>query len=284
VKPGATDVVLRLVRPGSITGTVIGLPLARVWLRRSGGITGAASVPGNLRTILARDDHFRFDGLVPGDYTLLAVGAGDTASASVEIAPGTAATVTLAAQPSRRIAGTVATFRAGEPVADTTCVAVPATGELRPPGIDSTLPQRAVTAADGSFTIEHAPAGAALVVCFPPVRFAQGATVVAGDADLASIELATAPAVPMGELGFDLDQTRLHAVIQEVYGDDAEQAGIAAGDRVIAIDGVDVENLYVEGVMWLIGIRPFGSKVTITFERDGASFARSLIVAEPLPH
>lgn len=283
VAPGTEDVVLRLVRPGSIAGTVVGLAGARVWLWRAGGILGAASVPEGQRTVMTRDDRFVFAGLVPGDYGLLAVSATDTASAAVHIEPGLSASVTMAAGPTRRVTGTVSIVGGGR-VVGATCIAAPSLGELLPPGMNRSLPQQAVTAADGTFAIERAPAGDALVLCVPARRYTSGAVVVPAAADHATVEIAPGHEAELAEPGFAFVDNLVPPIVADVYGDDAVHAGIAPGDRVVAIDGMNVESLYVTTVALLIESRPSGSTVTLTFDRDGARFDAPIVMTQPVPH
>jgi RNA polymerase sigma factor (sigma-70 family) len=277
VAPGATGVVLRLIRPAALEGTVDGIAGARVWLQRTGGVDGAASVPDRRRTARADGGRFAFDALAPGHYTVLAVGGAATASAEVTLAPGARAAVRLAAADTRRITGRLVVIGSGAPVADTWCAAVPATGDVRPAGIDVAIPARATTDASGHFAIEHAPSGEALVICGARPGVSSGAARIAVGARDATIEVAPVPDGVPGSFGFTLDTTRILAAV-DVVDPGAGAAGLQRGDRVVEVGGRDVSRIYVDAVHWLIAAGGPGG-IDVGFERSGTRFTRTIRIA-----
>jgi C-terminal processing protease CtpA/Prc len=64
-------------------------------------------------------------------------------------------------------------------------------------------------------------------------------------------------------------------------GEDAALRGIMPGDRVVEVDGRNVETLFMDAVYWLIAGRSYGKAATLTFDRDGARYSRTLTVAAP---
>jgi RNA polymerase sigma factor (sigma-70 family) len=280
IAPGATGVVLRLIRPAAIEGTIDGIADARVWLQRTGGVDGAASVPDQRRTARADGGRFAFDAVAPGHYTVLAVGGTATASAEVTLAPGARAAVRLAAGDTRRVTGRLVTIGSGAPVAGTWCAAVAATGDVRPPGIDIAIPARATTDASGQFAIEHAPAGETLVICGARPGVSSGAARIAAAADEATIEVAPVPHGVPGSYGFTLDTTRILAAVDVVYPG-AGAAGLQRGDRIVEVGGRDVSTTYVDAVHWLIAAGGPGG-IGVVFERSGTRFTRTIhVVSTP---
>lgn len=67
--------------------------------------------------------------------------------------------------------------------------------------------------------------------------------------------------------------------VLDVYpGSPAERAGIRPGDRILAVDAVDVTGLLDEAVAGRVR-GPAGSAVTLTLQRPGVATARDLILA-----
>lgn len=108
------------------------------------------------------------------------------------------------------------------------------------------------------------------------VRGADGATRVARlvVADAAQRRHLTEPAALLPGLGFDF--WKAPAVIARVAADGAAaRAGLAAGDRIVAIDGAAVKDF--DDILRLVGDRP-GAHVTLTYERGGVAHSTPLVI------
>ena len=279
VAAGSTDLILKLIRPGTIRGTLVGLTDAHIWVRRVAANGGIAS-PQDTRSLQADGETFVCDGLVPGIYIITAMTTSrTTATARIQVDEGAIVPVTLTADVSRAIVGRVTRIGDGAPMAGVTCAAAEAAGDLLPAGLQSTGTTRATTDSAGQFSIDGAPAGEAVIICFGTSRSSSGATVVKPGGS-AQVEVVALPEREPGRWGIELNRHRLSSVVLSVSGD-AVSAEVMPGDRIVAVDGVNVASLYVDAVYWLIAGRPYGSTVALTFERGGKSNVRTVTVGPP---
>ncbi len=122
-------------------------------------------------------DRFTIEGLVAGDYVVsAATPTNPVAAISVHLEEGATIAIALAAGPTRTVAGRVTRFSDGAPQAGIPCTAATVTGDALPAGIGWNA-RTTITDATGAFSINGAPAGDALIVCFHH-NTSMGATVV----------------------------------------------------------------------------------------------------------
>ncbi|HEY7963699.1 MAG: RIP metalloprotease RseP [Steroidobacterales bacterium] len=108
------------------------------------------------------------------------------------------------------------------------------------------------------------------------VRGADGATRAARlvVTDPAQRRHLTEPAALLPGLGFDF--WKAPAVIAKVAANGAAaRAGLAAGDRIVAIDGAAVKDF--DDILRLVGDRP-GARVTLSYERAGVPHSTPLVI------
>jgi hypothetical protein len=252
----------------------------RVWARRNGGVDGVASVLA-VRSVQPDGNRFTIEGLVPGEYVVTALTSTVPIVAVVaHVGEGTIEPVTLRAQPSRTITGRVTRFPDGAPIVGIRCAAATATGGVLPPGISGPNLHTALTDANGAFSLDLAPVDDALVLCFQARGTSAGAALV-DRRSTASVQVVAVPPRQPGTFGLWFDQTRLGTVVAGMTGDDPALEGIMPGDRIVEVDGRNVESLFMDAVYWLIAGRPYGKAVTLTFDRDGARYSRTLTVTVP---
>lgn len=277
VRPGRRDLVLTLVVPGAIDGRFAG-DRATVWLAP---IDVAAAAPAwSVRRTVAAGGGFRFAGVAPGVYHLTAVTtAGPAATARVVVAAGTTAEVTLAAWPPAARSGVVRRFDTGAPVPGAVCVAAPAVGDGRPPGLSRLTDGAATTDGAGRFTLAAAPAGPVLVVCDAGLAYAPGTAQVDG---AASLDVEVVPRSPQvaGGLGFWFDASRVSPVVGALVPGRAP-AGLAVGDRVVAVDGRAVVGLGADAVFWLIAGRTYGSRAHLIVARGATTAEVEVAIRVP---
>jgi len=281
VAAGANEVVIRLVRTGEIRGNLIGLRDAHVWLRRMGGVGGLANYVAHVD-----GDQFSASDLVPGQYAVAALAntkGGAAATATVEVNSGAIAWVTLTARRPGAVIGQVVWFGTSSPVEGASCTAAPASGLAFPPGMEWSTAQRGISDGGGQFRIEGAPDGDVVVWCGRSREHTTGLA-RASTNDAAKVVVVRRNDENPGSVGIQWDWTVINARVASVDpGSPAARAGVLAGDRVVGVDGANVEQLGPEPVLWLIGSRPRGSRVPIAFERNGARFKRTLIVEPERP-
>ncbi|HVV84678.1 MAG TPA: carboxypeptidase regulatory-like domain-containing protein, partial [Kofleriaceae bacterium] len=268
VAAGRADVVIKLVRPGTIEGTIAGFSTTpRVHARQLTNtlqLDNDAVVDGNA---------FSITGLAPGKYVVEALAGDESAGQSVEVTSGAVTRVALESQGKGLVAGTVTEFTTKAPVAGFTCTAAQSMG-----GQAGDWPQEPArpdntTDSHGAFQIK-APLGEARVMCFP----SDGSySVAGGDAEVvaggtARVELKTVKAEPPpSDPGFRIKPLTLPLVIAAVDADGpARAAGLAVGDRLVTIDGRPVAGLLPGAAMMLAWNTRPGTPLVLGVDRAGA--------------
>ncbi len=281
VVAGTTGVTLRLIRPGSIEGQLVGFDAPpRVHARQ---MTASLQI-GN--EAIVEGDHFTITGLTPGTYVVEALGAGRNAGQSVTVKPGAVTRVKLESQGQGRVRGTVTDFATGAPVPGMNCFAAQSMGGQAGDIVPGQNQPSAANATDasGAFDIP-APIGKARVMCFPG---GNGTSVAGGDTDVAadrpgSIALETVKALPPpSDVGFRIKGLTLPLVIASVDADGpAKAAGLVAGDLVVSIDGASVAGLLPGGAMMLAWNHRPGSTLVLGVTRNGAPLSIKIPVKAP---
>lgn len=279
VPAGTKGVELRLVKPGSIEGVLVGFATPpRVHARQ---ITSQLSI-GNEAVI--DGNTFTITGLTPGKYIVEALGTDENAGQSVTITAGQVTRVKLENKGKGTLDGIVVEFGSNTPLAGFACVAAQSMGGQAgdvAPGVPT--PQN-TTDAKGAFSIP-APIGKARVMCFSGDG-SYGAA--GGDVDVtagapAKITLKAVKAQPPpSHVGYRIKPLTLPLVIASVdAGGPADKGGLEVGDLVTAIDGQSVEGLLPAGAMMLAWNHRPGTTLTVGVTRGGAALSIKIVVAEP---
>jgi hypothetical protein len=279
INAGASNVVLHLVRPGSIEGKIVGFTSTpRVHARQ----LTATLVVGNEAVI--EGDKFTITGLTPGKYVVEALAGDESDGESVTVKSGAATTVTLESRGRGMVEGTVTEFGNTTPIPGMTCSAAQSMS-----GQSGDLAQTAPTAgsttdARGVFKIP-APIGKARVVCFS----SDGTfSVAGGDTEVTAtvpgkIALQAVRAVPPpSEPGFRIKPLTVPLVIASVDPQGtAKAAGLLPGDRVVTIDGASVAGLLPGGAMMLAWNHRPSTTVIVGIDRGGTRQLIKIPVTAP---
>ncbi|MGE0547840.1 MAG: sigma-70 family RNA polymerase sigma factor [Kofleriaceae bacterium] len=277
VAAGATGVELRLIRPGSIEGQLVGFKTTpRVHARQ---VTAQLAI-GNEAVI--EGDRFTITGLTPGKYILEALADDQNDGQPVEVRAGQVTKVTLQGRGRGTVQGTVTEFAAGTPIKGMACWAAQSmdgqSGDIQP----ATPTAANTTTEAGTFKIS-APIGKARVMCFSP----DGSySVAGGDVEVTAgtpgqIALRAVRAEPPPcEPGFRIKPLTLPLVIANVdpHGP-AKAAGLAPGDKLISVDGAPIAGLLPGGAMMLAWNHRAGSTLVLGVERNGAPKTIKVVVA-----
>lgn len=277
IAAGTKGVTLRLVRPGSIEGTIVGFSqtprVAAHQVTAELRIGNEAVVEGN---------RFTITGLTPGKYTVEAHGRQESAGQSVIVKAGAVAKVTLESKGRGSVQGRVTELGTNTPVRGMQCVAAQSmdgqSGDAGGPNPNNK------TDATGAFTIP-APIGKVRVMCFSSdnsFSVAGGDTEVTADKP-GTIELRAVRAVPPpSDVGFRIKPMTLPLVIATVdAGGPAKAGGLAVGDIVTSIDGQSVAGLLPGGAMMLAWNHRPGTTVTVGVERNGAPHSIKIVAQAP---
>jgi RNA polymerase sigma-70 factor (ECF subfamily) len=279
VAAGSTGIEIKLVRPGSIEGELVGFTIPpRVTARQ----VTQGLVLGNEAVI--EDDAFSISGLVPGKYVLEALAGEENAGQSVEVKSGAVTRVKLESKGKGKVVGLVFEFGTRVPIAGMNCVAAQSMGGQSGQITPGPASAGNTTDAKGAFSIP-APVGKARVMCF-----SQDGTysVAGGDVDVAAatpgkIEL---PAVkvlpPPSDVGYRIKPLTLPLVIASVDATGpAKPSGLLPGDRVMTIDGASLTGLLPSSAMMLAWNHRPGSVLTLGIERGGVPMTFKIVVAKP---
>ncbi|MEO8846926.1 MAG: sigma-70 family RNA polymerase sigma factor, partial [Kofleriaceae bacterium] len=264
VAAGATDVVITLVRPGSIDGTLVGFTgspwvLAATELRADRDVHQAA-VDG---------DHFSISGLTPGNYTVQGLVDGvQLDGTTAQVKSGASSTVTLRARSRVSIEGRVHELVSGAPVAGASCRAALEMGGREGASI-ATAPHAPLSDANGRFTVE-APVGRVRVTCDP----SDGAvSEAAADVEVNAEGATQAELVAVREIkpgsnpGIGVETSVLPPTVSALAS--WVPAGVAIGDQIVAVDGASVANLGALAAVYLILNHRIGSPVVLQLLHAG---------------
>jgi hypothetical protein len=224
------------------------------------------------------DPQGRFSARVPeGDYDVLASAPGHVRTA-VEAAAG-ATDVRVVIDSGVILHGRVISSEDGAPISD---AFVGLETEGRSVNTPPVLPV-ATTGGDGTFELEGLTSGALAIQVWARGRPTKVEELPASTGDRAPITIALGPGAPEPRRSADLigigvelfpdgDLLRITRVLPD---SGAHDAGLSAGDLIVAVDGVPVATLSMAAA--IDSIRgPAGTTVTLTLRRDGHDTRRSV--------
>jgi hypothetical protein len=279
IPTGTRDVVVKLLRPGTIEGTIAGFTRApRVHAQT---MTSAMRL---VNEAVLEGNTFSITGLAPGKYVVEAIAGEESAGQSVEVKSGGVTRVKLEFKGRGTVEGTVTDFTSKQPIPGLSCVAALSVGgqagNFNPgPG----TPQN-TTDAKGAFKIP-APIGKARVMCFS----SDGSySVAGGDVEITAagpgrIDLKAVKAEPPpSDPGFRIRGLLLPLVIAAVDPDGpAKTAGLAAGDKVLTMDGASLAGLLPGGAMMIAWNKRPASTLVLGIERAGVPMTIKIVVTKP---
>ena len=269
VATGAAETAIRLPRAGAIEGTLVGFTEATTVFATDHRYRPESAV--------SQGHRFRFRGLSPGTYSVVASDGTAADARVIEVRAGAIARLELHGRGNGRIEGRVVELGGG-PVAGARCFAAAAAGGFAP-WWSSDL--AAITDGDGRFELDPVPAGSVHVECLGSgwARTQRELTVAAGRTPTAA-QLAIAHAQePRSNPGFRMLNEQLPPTVVAVDRDGAAaKAGLAVGDEIVAIDGVRVEPFGSGGLGALLAGRSTGALVALSVVRGSTSFVATLVM------
>jgi RNA polymerase sigma-70 factor (ECF subfamily) len=273
IAAGAQDIVLRLARPATVEGTLVGFPATpNVYARPLG--RGQDLLPATITGAT-----FRITGLAPGRYIVSAQTPGGGDARTITLRSNETMKLGLTSRGAGALEGRVLEFESGKPIAGAICRAtISADGEQGVSHWDLATDPR--SDASGHVRLDPVPAGNLAVVCMMPSPYwtppSAQVALVAGQRTAVELYSVAMPTVP-GSIGVEIDFRVIEPRIAGVRpGSAAARAGLSTGDWFVAVDGRSVERLNGIGVVGLIERRPVGSEVTVTVRRGAER--RSLVV------
>ena len=265
VEAGASGVVIELVRPGAIDGTLVGFTgspwvLAAIELRGEGDVH-QAKIDG---------DRFSIAGLKPGSYTVQGFVDGiQLDGTAVEVKTGATSTVALRARARGTIEGRVHELGSGTPIAGMACRASLEMGGREGPAITSAS-HAPLTDATGTFSLD-APVGRVRITCGTNdaaiSEAASNVDVIAGGGPARAELVAVRETPPLSNPGIGLEPTVMPPTIVAVAS--WNHSGVAAGDLLVAVDGTSVAGLGPTAAMYLLETHHPGTPVVVQVARGG---------------
>jgi len=253
VAAGRRDVVLELLDPGAIAGTLDGFPpQVTVLVVPPGERERRATVSGS--TFAIRD-------LAPGAYRIYARSDDATVLAEAVVTSGNTTQVAIKNPGSGTLEG-VAVDEAGRPIEGAHC------GDLRGP-----------TDASGRFRT-RATAGVTWIYCEKAPAFGDAqVTVIANQVVEVTVVLRGPPDRPHGVAGFEVEAQLDDVLVASIVaGGPAERAGLAVGDVIVEADGNKPwSNRFVE----VLERKGPGATVKLVIERDDKQRTVTLTLGAP---
>jgi hypothetical protein len=275
---------LRLRSGGAVEGFVVdgrgaGVPSFRVGIESFAGRDRRAAGASGGRDFDDPRGAFRWDKLPPGTYTLTASAPGlpPARSDAIDVASGSVTrNVRIVLAPGGTVVGHVTDDRHA-PLAGV---------ELRFDLVSSVLESRASARTDdsGAYRLEGAPAGPlTLRAQKDGFRLRMVSALRVGPGQTITQDLVLTPSdghgnVELGGIGAGISQGRDGLTFGAVFpGDPAERAGLAAGDRILRIDGESTDGMSVaDAIQRLRG--EVGTSVGISVQKAGSGQTVDVVV------
>ena len=274
IAAGAKDLVVKLVRPGAIEGTLVGFSSVPSVFART--LTPDLSI-GN--SGIVEGNTFQITGLVPGKYVVEATAGNERDGVSVIVKSGVTEKVQLQSRGRGKLTARVMEFGTNKPIPAMNCLAAMSVGGQASTPDGATTP----TDAKGTATLE-ANAGKVRVMCFSPDNAfsAAGGDVEVTGSGPATVDLfAVKPQPPPSDPGFRITPVTLPLTIAQVDPQGpAKSSGLQAGDKVVSIDGTPVAGLLPAGAMTLAWNHRPGTTLVLGVERAGKPVEVKIVVAK----
>jgi hypothetical protein len=272
IAAGAKDVAIRLVRPGTIEGTLVGFASTPTVIART--LTPNLNL-GN--DGIVDGNKFIITGLVPGKYTVEAQAGDERDGQSVVVKSGVTERIELRSRGRGSLTARVTDFQSKAALPGMACLTALSLGGQAGNANTTTSP----TDDKGNVTLQ-APIGKNRVMCFA----ADGTySAAGGDVEVAagkpgSIELFAVKLIPpASDPGFRITPLTLPLTIGSVDPQGpAKSSGLAPGDKLLAIDGVSIAGLLPVGAMTLARNHRPGTTVTLGVERGGTPLTIKIVV------
>jgi hypothetical protein len=280
VAAGGESITIKLVRGGTIAGTLVGFSKIPDVFALQNILNG--------KPVRARVDGARFvvAGLTPGRYSVRAQSGAEVDAATVEVRSGETTTVTLRDRGAGTVEGTVTDFATHAPVAGLRCDAMVMTSGqtlMLPPDVA----QQAFTDASGHYAVS-APIGRVRIFCAAvngePRSAAGGEVEVArtGVAKLDAVSVRGTFGNAPANAGFMIAPVQLPITVGDVLPNGpAAAAGLRAGDQLLAVDDVPMQGLLPDGAMFLVANHAPGTAMTLRIWREGAVQTIKILVGKP---
>lgn len=256
-----SQVTVVLTPLATLTGAVVqgGQPAPRYTLYLSGANTSSQSIS-------ATDGRFSLPRQRPGVTKVIARTTDGSASGEVTLVAGQSGHVDLVIAPLASVHGRLVDARSGKAIAGAMLITAADDGNgAQAEQLEGLLTGRMPSSdGDGRFELRNLTPGTYTLVAMDagaaPQQLASHAFVVAAGErkDLGTIKGLAGDRVPAaegGDLGFDVDTDKVpgHAMVSEILpGSPAAAAGLALGDELVAIDGLDASTVGVRLLVSLI--------------------------------
>jgi len=292
---GTRDLVLRLGKGGTIRGTVRdrarGSPIASFTVVVSAKVGPIERQPYTHASTIDAAGHYEVKGIAPGAYAVTVVAQGYAPSEqSSLIIPDPPADVTLDFNLSRggRVSGTVVSDGSNKPLEGARVSLEGLVGAGAP---EMSMVVATTTDAAGHFELAGLAAGLRSITA---VAAGHNGRIISGlsitdNGDIGPITVKLKPTRPGEEPRLEL--TGIGAVISAkgealVIGDTLErggarEAGLTAGDEILAVDGIPVKDLGFESAIQRIR-GPEGSQVVLSVRKGGTGAPINVIVTRRL--
>jgi hypothetical protein len=272
-----TEIEIRF-RRGSIAGDVAGFGVVPI-------VTAQSAFGGKAVEARVDDDEFAFPDLQPGTYWVEGHAGTDVDGKIVVVLSGEVARVELSGRhDGRTLHGHVLDLATHVALPGMACQLA----AVGPTGASFADMPVAITDGDGQFSLTATSHvwSAGVIACWSPRGPLSPVTATplprwyggAGDPD--DVALVATRAHPGGYAGFVVAPLTLPLAVAMVdAGSPAERSGLAAGDRILAIDGQPADGLLPQAAMWKIWAHPAGSVLALRVDRRGATSTIRIIVA-----
>jgi protocatechuate 3,4-dioxygenase beta subunit len=290
VPAGATGIVLALPGGGIVAGRVLdakGQPVPAFTLVATRARSALEQVVVASASVIDGNGWFELRDLPPGEVRLLASAAGFASSQPALAQVDAERPVEITLRRGGTLRGMVHDRLSGEALAHARVSVETALG-----GLTSVVPIQSSTVsdADGGFELSGIAPGprSPLVAAYghhmrmlPKMQFEDDQVVGPITVDLAPTKPGETPQLELVGIGVTLKADRDALLVERVFADSgAAEAGISAGDRIVAVDGVPVAQLGFDGSIQSIR-GPEGTSAQLTIRRGDAQLELA-VVRKPL--